>query len=110
MDEQELWEKQEQERGLPRCQQCNAVLLNGSAEAWMEKGDVGDWISLELICTTCVEGKKKSHEPLKCQCTKCACRSNAVTVLCGYQSCAECESKHAVVLPDPQDDEWDEID
>jgi hypothetical protein len=90
--------------GLPRCQQCRRVLLDGKAEAWMEKGDIGDWISLELICSECAKDKHKSHEALKCQCNKCACRSNAVTVLCGFQSCAVCEDKHAVVLFDPQED------
>ena len=98
-------QKEEDERGLPHCESCNKALLNGSEQAWMFKGDIGDWMSLELICSSCVTGKKKSHEPLRCECPKCACSEPAVTVLCGFLSCSTCDKEHAVILADPQDEE-----
>lgn len=106
-------QKEEDERGLPRCESCDKALLDGSEQAWMYKGDVGDWMSLELICIRCAKGKRKTHKPLECQCPRCACTEPAVTVICGFLSCAACEKDHASVLSDPQDvedeDEDDEV-
>lgn len=103
LSEWELEQRRQQEQGLPRCQICDDVLLDGKAEAWKERGDVGDWISLELICSRCVKGKEKSFESLTCQCT-CGCSGRAVTVFNGYLSCEDCERDHTTGVGEDDED------
>jgi len=109
LSEWELEQKRQEELGLPRCQGCDVVLLDGKKEAWKEKGDVGDWISLELVCAGCAKDNLRSFERLTCQCT-CGCADRAVTVFNGYLSCESCERDHTQTeeysVEDPDDLEW----
>lgn len=76
-----------EDAGLPRCQTCNKVPLDGTTAAMKERGDVGDWISLELVCFDCGDGKK-GLETVHCE----DCSRPAVTVCGGIALCHECST------------------
>lgn len=79
-----------EEAGLPRCQTCRQALLDGSTKAMKEKGDVGDWTSLELVCVKC-GAVKKGLEVLQCESPTCREEGEpAVTVAFGYALCKTC--------------------
>jgi len=79
----------DKDAGLPRCQTCGRVLLDGSTQAMKEKGDIGDWTSLELVCTTCGAGKQ-GLELLRCESPMCLRGEPAVAVGFGYALCGAC--------------------
>jgi len=83
----------------PVCHKCNKPLLNGKNAAWKERGDVGDWTNLLLLCDEHRPARRagfyQTHQQLRCECP-CRCGGVAVTVAMGKLSCASCYTHHTV--------------